>query len=507
MSLPYGRRESRMKQPATESKISILIVEDELIIAKGIEKRLKAMGYAVTDMVSSGEEAVEKALETLPDLVLMDINLPGGMDGVTAAEKIRSRADIPVIFLTAYTDSDTLTRAKTSEPFGYIIKPFQDITLKSAIEMGLYKHRMESRLRRSEERLSTTLKSIGDGVISTDRKGFVSFMNPVAEVLTGWSHVEAIGRYLQEVFCCREHGGSSSCEELTIAVIQEGASISLPEQTFLLARDGKEVPIEAKATPLSDEKGNISGLVLVFVDISRRVRMEADLRRSEKLLRSIFDAIPDLFSIIDKDHRIVLSNWHGGYEYVPESIRNGHPLCHQAYYSSERVCEPCHTVEVFRTGQPVSMEKFNPRIGYLEIQAFPIFDEAGNVILVAEHIHDITARKLAQDELAGETERLLVTLRSIGDGVVTTDTSGTVVLINKVGETLTGWTQAEAVGKHLDEVFTIINEKTRQRNENPVSRVLTTGCIEELANHTVLVSREGTERIIADSAAPIRDKE
>jgi PAS domain S-box-containing protein len=494
-------------EPLTESKIRILVVEDELIIAKGIEKRLKVLGYAVTDTVPSGEEAVAQALETLPDLILMDINLQGGMDGVTAAEQIRSRVDIPIIFLTAYADSTTLARAKISEPFGYIVKPFQDITLTSAIEMALYKHRMESRLRRSEQRLSTTLKSIGDGVIATDRKGAVSFVNTVAENLTGWPHEEAVGRYLQEVFRCLEQGGTYSCEELVTAVIQGEASLALPEETFLIARDGKKVPIEAKATPIRDEKGNISGLVLVFTDISRRVHAEDALRRSEKLLRSIFDAIPDLFSIIDKEHRIVLSNWHGGYEYVPESIRCSHPHCYQAYYESDRVCEPCHTVEVFRTGQPVVTEKFNPRIGYVEVRAFPIFDEAGNVTLVAEHVHDITARKVAQEALAGETERLSVTLRSIGDGVVTTDTAGNVVLVNKVAETLTGWSQAEAAGKKLDEVFTIINEKTRQQVENPVGLVLATGCIRELANHTVLVSRNGQERIIADSAAAIRDKE
>ena len=459
-------------EPLTESKIRILVVEDELIIAKGIEKRLKVLGYAVTDTVPSGEEAVEQALETLPDLILMDINLQGGMDGVTAAEQIRSRVDIPIIFLTAYADSATLARAKISEPFGYIVKPFQDITLTSAIEMALYKHRMESRLRRSEQRLSTTLKSIGDGVIATDRKGAVSFVNTVAENLTGWPHEEAVGRYLQEVFRCLEQGGTYSCEELVTAVIQGEASLALPEQTFLISRDGKKVPIEAKATPIRDEKGNISGLVLVFTDISRRVHAEEALRRSEKLLRSIFDAIPDLFSIIDKEHRIVLSNWHGGYEYVPESIRGSHPHCYQAYYESDRMCEPCHTVEVFRTGQPVVTEKFNPRIGYVEIRAFPIFDETGNVSLVAEHIHDITARKVAQEALAGETERLSVTLRSIGDGVVTTDTAGNVVLVNKVAETLTGWSQAEAAGKQLDEVFTIINEKTRQQAENPVGLVL-----------------------------------
>ena len=506
-TLPAGRRAPRMKQATTEEKISILVVEDELIIAKGIEKRLKAQGYVVTDLVASGEEAVEKALETRPDLILMDINLPGTMDGVTAAEKIRSLADIPVIFLTAYTDSNTLSRAKISGPFGYIVKPFQDITLKSAIEMGLYKHRMESRLRRSEERLSTTLKCIGDGVISTDRHGVVSFVNTAAEVLSGWGHEEAVGKDLQEVFHCREEGTPFTCENLVATIIEGGASISLPEQTFLITRNGKELPIEAKATPIRDEKGTVFGLVLVFNDISRRLQMEEELRHSEKLLRTIFEAIPDLFSIIDQDHRIVLSNWHGGYEYVSESIRDSHPFCYQAYYGANEICEPCHTVEVFRTGQPVVMEKFNPRIGYVEIRSFPIHDEAGNVIFVAEHIHDITVRKLAQEALAGEKERLSVTLRSIGDGVVTTDTAGNIVLLNKVAEMMTGWSQAEAAGKHLDEVFVIISEKNRQKTENPVQLVLATGCICELDHHTVLVSRDGKERIIADSAAPIRDKE
>ncbi len=128
---------------SSDSAARILVVEDELIIAKGIQKRLQTLGYCVAGSASSGEEAVEKALRLLPDLVLMDINLQGSMDGVTAAELIRTKADMPVIFLTAYADADTLERAKVTEPFGYIVKPFQDITLQSSIEMALYKHRME----------------------------------------------------------------------------------------------------------------------------------------------------------------------------------------------------------------------------------------------------------------------------------------------------------------------------------------------------------------------------
>ena len=667
---------------SADSAATILVVEDELIIAKGIQKRLQALGYSVAGAASSGKEAVEKALDLLPDLVLMDINLQGGMDGVAAAEQIRSRADIPVIFLTAYADADTLERAKVTEPFGYIVKPFQDITLQSSIEMALYKHSMESRLRRSEQWLATILRSIGDGIIATDTAGRITFLNPVAEQLTGWEQKAALGRELSEVFRIRDEDTVARVGAMARKVLHGGESVTLPGTPLLLGRDGREIPVEAKATPFSGAQGSGMGLALVFHDITERVGFEEALRRSEAILsiknqianiflaipdeemygavlnlilkimessygffgyvdenrvfvvpsltmniwdecqvagkdmrfleadwsglwgralrecgsfssngpftipeghielasflavpivfhqesigllavankeggfseedrellesissriapilqarlqrdreererkraeedlkkslqflRAVFDSIPDLFSIIDRDYRIVLSNWHGGFDYVPDDIRDGFPFCYQAYYGKNTLCEPCHAVEVFRTGKIVQQEKFNPRIGYVEVRAFPIFDDAGEVVLVAEHVHDITQRKVAEEALAGEKERLAVTLRSIGDGVITTDTAGRIVMLNKVAESLTGWRQDEALGKHLSEVFRIVNEKTRLPGQDPVVRALSTGLIVELANHTILISRDGKERIIADSAAPIRDRE
>ncbi|MBN2801823.1 MAG: PAS domain S-box protein, partial [Deltaproteobacteria bacterium] len=122
-------------------------------------------------------------------------------------------------------------------------------------------------------------------------------------------------------------------------------------------------------------------------------------------------------------------------------------------------------------------------------------------------VNDITDRKLAEEAVAAEKERLAVTLRSIGDGVITTDTAGNVVIINKVAEKLCGWKQEEALGKPLGTVFNIINENTRQPHENPVEKVLASGEIIELANHTLLIARDGTERIIEDSGAPIKNKE
>lgn len=125
----------------------ILVVEDENIVARDIENTLRRLGYAVPAVASSGEEAIEKAAAMHPDLVLMDIKLRGKTDGVTAAEEISDRLDIPIVYLTAYADQQTLQRAKLTEPFGYVLKPFDERSLYAAIEMALHRHRMQTTLR------------------------------------------------------------------------------------------------------------------------------------------------------------------------------------------------------------------------------------------------------------------------------------------------------------------------------------------------------------------------
>jgi CheY-like chemotaxis protein len=138
----------------------VLVVEDANIIAKDIQGMLRRLGYAVPAVVSSGEKAIQKAAETHPDLVLMDIMLKGDMDGVEAAQQIRDRFHIPVIYLTAYADEDTLQRAKIAEPFGYILKPFDETELHVAIEMALYKHKAEEERERLIHELEDALAEI-----------------------------------------------------------------------------------------------------------------------------------------------------------------------------------------------------------------------------------------------------------------------------------------------------------------------------------------------------------
>ncbi len=130
------------------SNSKILVVEDEIIVAADLKNKLEKMGYTIIDTATTGHDAVKKSGETKPDLVLMDIMLKGEMDGIDAAQQIRDLYDIPIVYLTAYFDDETLERAKVTEPFGYVLKPFDDMGIQSVIEMAIYKHQVEQRLKK-----------------------------------------------------------------------------------------------------------------------------------------------------------------------------------------------------------------------------------------------------------------------------------------------------------------------------------------------------------------------
>ena len=265
-------------------KTRVLIVEDETIVALDIQDRLSELGYQVTGIADRGDAALALTAADRPDLVLMDIQLKGGMDGIATAEAIRKRFRIPVIYLTAFSDGNTLQRAKITEPFGYIIKPFEDREIQSTIEMALYKHGAEERLRQSERRYATTLTSIGDGVIATDAHGGVTFMNPVAENLTGWSLPEAQGRPLDEVFQIVNEESRQTVANPVATVLRQGKVVGLANHTILIGRNGREIPIDDCASPILGDLGQITGTVLVFQNVSERRQKEAELRRIEWML-------------------------------------------------------------------------------------------------------------------------------------------------------------------------------------------------------------------------------
>ncbi len=265
----------------------VLVVDDERIVAEDIRESLIHMGCEVVGVAQSGLDAIEKAVRYHPDLIMMDIVLQGEMDGIEAARIIRERLDIPSVFLTAYSDSGVLERAKVTEPAGYIVKPFEEAGLRSTVQIALYKVKAEKALRESREWFSTTLMSINDAVIATDAQGIVDFMNPTAEVCTGWSRQEARGRSIQEVFrifdaTTRELAPSPALRAISEGVVSHGGSTAI-----LLRPDQSTLSVDLSGAPICDAKGQIIGAVVVFRDVTRARLAEIELHQYKDHLQDL----------------------------------------------------------------------------------------------------------------------------------------------------------------------------------------------------------------------------
>lgn len=261
--------------------LRLLIVEDESLVALDLEERLGKLGYDVVGVVDNGADALIRAGEGNTDLVLMDIHIHGGMDGIQTAAVLRKTVEIPVVFLTAHADEATLQRAGLTEPFGYVLKPFDERELRATIQMAHYRCRAEGRLRKMERWLSTTLRSIGDGVIATDAEGRVTYLNAMAETVTGWTRADALGLQLSKVFSISSQDGCDETSDILRRAMTAGAVVALAEGCFLRRRDGSLVPVSDSFAPIRDDDGTITGFVVIFRDDTAHLEAENERRRLE----------------------------------------------------------------------------------------------------------------------------------------------------------------------------------------------------------------------------------
>ena len=257
------------------TKPCIMVVEDERVIAADIEECLQGLGYNVAGSASTGTEALILAEKARPDLALMDIKLRGEMDGVEVAGALYEQYKIPVVYLTAHADAEILERAKRTAPSGYVLKPFDERTLRTAIELAFDRHRRERALVDSGQRLAAALGRIDEAVIVTQANGRVALMNRVAETLTGWKQEEALGRSIGEVFTILNPRTGSPQASPVGRVLREGISVALGDGAILLSRQGIRAAIQGSVSPVEDGNTHAVGVCLLFRAARQRAGDEA----------------------------------------------------------------------------------------------------------------------------------------------------------------------------------------------------------------------------------------
>jgi CheY-like chemotaxis protein len=280
------------------NKPRIMLVEDENVVAADIQESVAGLGYDVVGAAATGTEALRLAVKTMPDLVLMDIKLKGALDGIDVAGALYDELKIPVVYLTAHADAGILERAKRTAPAGYVLKPFDDRTLRTAIEIAFDHHRRERQLIDGGERLATAVGSIDEAVIVTEESGKVALLNRAAEALTGWEQEEALGKPVGEVFTILNARTGAPQASPIGRVLREGVAIGLgnalgdgfgpdlengmdpglhsglDNYVVLLGRHGVRQPIQGSATPVWDGGPYAVGACLLFRAASQRAADE-----------------------------------------------------------------------------------------------------------------------------------------------------------------------------------------------------------------------------------------
>lgn len=383
------------------SSPSIYIVEDERIIAKDIEATLRQFGYECAGYSITGEDALVKIPVVKPNLVLMDINLKEGITGVETAERLKFMTDVPVVYLTAYSDDKTLERAKKTEPYGYILKPFEERELHSTIEMALHKYKMEQQLRYNEKWYRTILNSTGEGIVVCDLAGTIAFANPRALELFDANEQQVLGRHIDEVFKITERQDS----------VYSGSPVELAEQdsfpdtasrVALHTFQGKLNTIDYLVACIRNEEDEKTGFVVVMRDIAQQLLYESAAKSSEFRYTAIFESAKDVIYTLDLNG--VFSSLNQAFVdltgYSKEEML-GKPF--RNYIHTDDLKTAFRSFEVVSTGgfPPVHELRVLTKTGeyrYAEITSVPLKEE--NKVTGAIGIaRDVTLRKQTELEL------------------------------------------------------------------------------------------------------------
>ncbi len=431
----------------------ILIVEDEVLVARNIAKQLERAGYDAAAIATTGEEALEYIANMNLDLVLMDIGLQGKLDGVETAARVKERFSIPVVYLTAYTDDKTLERAKATEPFGYILKPFEARELRSTIETALYKYKMERKLRESEARYRAIVEDQTEMICRFLPDNTLTFVNGAYCRYLDKEPAELIGQSF-------------------VPFIREEDRDFVQEQIASLNRDNPTTTYEHKAVAfegeirwqqwrdraLFDEQGNIVEYQSVGRDITEQRRMKEALRKSEEKYRSIFENSEiGIFQSTPSGKFIDVNPALAhmlGYENPQEVIDSIDDIAEQVYAESERRDE---IVQLIRNSEGVVRfeNHYLRRDGeewtaYLHLRV--VRDKDGNPLYLEGFVEDVTESKRTEKALRESEEKYRALVENINDIIFAVDDARKITYINPVAERILGYTPAEIIGRDFREI-------------------------------------------------------
>jgi PAS domain S-box-containing protein len=359
--------------------------------------------------------------------------------------------------------------------------------------------------------LAAIVESSDDAIIAKDLDGIIQASNPAAERLFGYQPGELIGQSVRVLIPPERQGE----EDEILARIREGHRVEHFE-TVRLTKGGRPIDISLTVSPVRDASGAIIGVSKTARDITERKQAAAALAAQQEWFRVTLASIGDGIIASDPDGHVTYMN--GVAETLTgwtDGAGNGRPLADVFHIVNETTRQAVENPAglVIQSGHVVGLANHTVLISRdgterpITDSAAPIRDDSGRILGVVLVFRDFTEQRTAEEAIAEQREWLETTLESIGDAVIATDVRGRIVFMNPVAEHLTGWRIDAARDRACTEVFNVVSEQTRRVVENPVTRVLQDGTIVGLANHTILIAADGTERPIDDSGAPIRNRD
>ncbi|MBI5303354.1 MAG: PAS domain S-box protein [Chloroflexi bacterium] len=444
----------------------ILIVEDEVIAAKSLELRLTRLGYTVVGSVGFGEHAVSIAQTERTDLVLMDINLRGAMDGIQAADQIRAQLDIPVIFTTAHDDDETLHRAKITDPFGYLVKPFQTREIYTAIEMALYKHATDRKLRESEQRYRIISELVSDfaysGRVHPDRTMTIEWITEAFQKTFGYStaQLNTLDAILPAVYLDDQPLMQARDRDVF-------AGTARVDEYRVATPDGAVRWVRHYVRPIwSDAEQRVVHLYGGAQDVTERKNVEQALANERALFSTVIQNLPDLIYVKDTAGRYLLNN--------PAHLRSlGATRQEEALGKTAFHFFPEHQAarfsaneqHVIHTGKPVldteetAMDRRTESVRWHLTSKLPLHDGSGEIIGIVGISRDVTERKFAQDELAREKVMFEQLFENAPVGIVMLDEQDRVKRINAAFEHIFQFTFSQIAGKPINDLVVPLSHR------------------------------------------------